>query len=149
MIKRDCPRMVTLSPPCTKFSALQNLSGGPSIEDWREAVQLFEVAVRLAEFQARRGDMFMLEHPRTSRAWLLDAAKRLEKITDVVQAQFPMCAFGMTSTDEQGEGLVKKMTRVVTNSRSVAEKLARECSGDHRHVPLNTSITMTMTPKAL
>ena len=30
---------------------------------------------------------------------------------EVGMVEFDMCAFGMTSKDEKGEGLVKKMTR--------------------------------------
>ena len=40
----------------------------------------------------------------------------------------PMCAWGMTSRDEHGEGLVKKETCWVTNSECVAKELDRECS---------------------
>ena len=47
-----------------------------------------------------------------------------------------MCAFGLTSEDWEGEGLVKKPTRVLTNLPSLATALARICSEDHRHVHL-------------
>ena len=40
----------------------------------------------------------------------------------------PMCAWGMTSTDEHGKGLVKKETCWVTNSEHIARILDRECS---------------------
>ena len=40
----------------------------------------------------------------------------------------PMCAWGMTSTDEHGKGLVKKETCWVTNSEHIARELDRECS---------------------
>ena len=40
----------------------------------------------------------------------------------------PMCAWGMTSTDEHGKGLVKKETCWVTNSECIARELDRECS---------------------
>ena len=39
-----------------------------------------------------------------------------------------MCFWGMTSKDEQGEGLVKKETRWVTNSECIAQELDRECT---------------------
>ena len=47
-----------------------------------------------------------------------------------------MCCFGMTSVDEDGEGLVKKPTRYMTNAPLVAEELEMCCTGDHRHVKL-------------
>ena len=52
-----------------------------------------------------------------------------------------MCSFGMSATDSEGSGLVKKPTLFVTNSSEVAAKLDRRCSNDngerqHRHVQL-------------
>ena len=40
----------------------------------------------------------------------------------------PMCFWGMTPVDEQGEGLVKKETWWVTNSECIAQELDRECT---------------------
>ena len=48
-----------------------------------------------------------------------------------------MCAFGMTSCDEQGEGAVMKPTGLLTNSPALASKLSEHrCTLDHRHVVL-------------
>ena len=47
-----------------------------------------------------------------------------------------MCAFGMTSTDEQGEGLVCKPTTFMTNSSKLANHLSKHCDNQHRHVIL-------------
>ena len=40
----------------------------------------------------------------------------------------PMCFWGMTARDEQGEGLVKKETWWVKNSECIARELDRECT---------------------
>ena len=55
---------------------------------------------------------------------------------DVELVEVGMCNFGMTSSDAEGEGLVRKWTKILTNSREVAKRVARRCSGDHRHVNL-------------
>ena len=53
-----------------------------------------------------------------------------------------MCTWGMVATDSEGEGLVKKETYWVTNSRFIAAELDRECTNKtgerpwHRHVHL-------------
>ena len=47
-----------------------------------------------------------------------------------------MCDFGMTASDELGEALVRKRTKVLTNSAEVAKRIARRCDGQHRHVHL-------------
>ena len=56
--------------------------------------------------------------------------------SDVEDVVLHMCAFGLKSWDEDGEGLVKKPTRVLTNLPSIATALSRKCTGDHRHVHL-------------
>ena len=136
MIHRDRPQLLILSPPCTLFSNLQNLSGGPNLAEYMEAVRLWKVALRLIDFQVKQGGLFLLEHPQSSAAWRLDCSQQLAHIPGVIQAITHMCQFGMKSRDEWGEGLVMKPTRFVTNAPAIAEKLARRCPSGHRHVPL-------------
>ena len=69
MIRKDSPQLLVASPPCTLFSQLQNLSGGPEPVALQKAIVLFEVAVDLCMYQARLGGRFVLEHPKSSRAW--------------------------------------------------------------------------------
>ena len=42
----------------------------------------------------------------------------------------------MVATDEQGEGPVRKTTRIATNIHEIAEALSLRCEGGHRHVHL-------------
>ena len=53
---------------------------------------------------------------------------------DVNLVEVGMCDFGMMSSDAEGEGLVRKTTKILTNSDEVAKRMARKCSKDHRHV---------------
>ena len=55
---------------------------------------------------------------------------------DVKLVEVDMCNFGMKSSDAKGEGLVRKRTKILTNSDEVAKRVARKCSKDHRHVNL-------------
>ena len=50
-----------------------------------------------------------------------------------------MCAFGMTSTDDQGEAPVRKGTRLMSSSGEILKRVDRKCSNGtsdtpHRHV---------------
>ena len=59
----------------------------------------------------------------------------------VIKVVGHMCAYGMKSTDEKGEGLVKKPTGWLTNSPYIAEQVSALCSNRwkgrlHRHVHL-------------
>ena len=128
--------MVTISPPCTACSLLQNLSGGPDPAEFRKAAQLFEFAVELCLLVDSVGGIFVLEHPETSRAWDLACTKKLLHSSRLFRAKFHMCAHGMTSQDSQGQGLVLKPTVMMTNAVSVAEQVERRCEGNHRHVTL-------------
>ena len=47
-----------------------------------------------------------------------------------------MGAFGMTSSDEQGTGLVLKPTAFMTNSSKLASNLSKQCDNKHRHAIL-------------
>jgi hypothetical protein len=53
---------------------------------------------------------------------------------DVNLVEVDMCNFGMMSSDAEGEGLVRKRTKILTNSDGVAKRVARKCTKDQRHV---------------
>ena len=56
---------------------------------------------------------------------------------EVVNCDF--CTFGMQTMDNQGHGgLARKRTKVMTNSKYVAEALRHhQCNGKHQHVVLD------------
>ena len=83
------------------------------------------------------------EHPLGATSWGLDCIKDLTARANTHTVDSHMCAFGLTSTDPQGTGLVKKPTRFATSSPLNVEALSRQCSnrgksGDeqYRHVHL-------------
>ena len=47
-----------------------------------------------------------------------------------------MCQFGMVSKDKEGEGPVKKTTRLMTNAIMIRDRLGRKCKSLHRHIHL-------------
>ena len=60
---------------------------------------------------------------------------------DSMRVEAHMCRFGMTSRDQEGEGLVKKPTYFATNCPGVADELDKKCFNTtkeeaHRHVQL-------------
>ena len=110
-MRRDRPRCITLSPPCTALSSLQELSGGPTKEAWDEAVLLCTVAIDLCVLQHRLGGVFVLENPRTSKGWDLKHMMELLKVDGLLRVNCDMCAHGLTSWSSEGvEGPAKKPT---------------------------------------
>ena len=70
----------------------------------------------------------------------------------VLKAKTHMCQFAMTAVDENGEGLVKKPTTMMTNSVEVHRELDKQCTpGTHRHVQLmgGKARDAAIYPKAL
>ena len=56
---------------------------------------------------------------------------------DVNLVEVDMCDFGMKSSDAEGEGFVRKKTKIFTNLLEVPKRVPRNCAGDHRHVNFN------------
>ena len=131
LIKRDRPRLIVASPPCTLFSILQNLNAPPSPVEMEKGIHLFDVAIRLCQFQMKRGGLFLLEHPKTSKAWRLPAAVDLQHTAGVWEMVIDQCQYGLKTQDAWGEGFAMKPTKFLTNSPAIAAKLARRCCGGH------------------
>ena len=139
LLRRTRPKVLVASPPCTLFSQLLNLSGGvKNQEELRKAIKLVEFAVEMCMIQHRAGRKFIFEHPAGARSWRLKCLEDLREVQGVESVVFNMCRFGMEMEDKQGKGLIYKPTRVVTNSRTIAEKVNVKCIGGHRHVHLES-----------
>ena len=74
------------------------------------------------------GLYFLHEYPNGSSSVHELCLESLLKEPGGYRVEGPMCFWGMTAKDEQGEGLVKKEAWWVTNSECIARELARECS---------------------
>ena len=142
MVLKDRPGLLILSPPCTLFSHLQNLhpQGLPNVRApaaWAEAIVFIEFAMELAEVQRRAGQCFVFEHPPAATSWKLACLIEMMSKDGVEECVFDMCTFGMKATDADGEALVRKTTRVITNDPGIASILqGARCTGGHRHVHL-------------
>eukprot|EP00973_Karenia_brevis_P055055 7654108-Karenia_brevis.AAC.1 len=77
----------------------------------------------LYKLQMKEGRYFLHEHPAYADSWCLDATEQVKRMKGVYVVSGPMCRFGMKSEDAQGEGLVKKETRWMTNSPELADVL--------------------------
>ena len=97
---------------------------------------MLEFAVELWELQMRSGRAFLLEHPVSATSWEIGGLKRLYETNGVYEGVFDMCRYGMVNQDEQGSGLVRKTTRILSNDEEVAACLRARCEAGHRHVQL-------------
>ena len=109
LLRRDKPLVVGLSPPCTLFSALQNLRKESIPEDeMRQAMGYVRFCVDIAKYQHETGRFFYFEHPLTASSWTMPELDGLRQVDGVESVTVHMCAFGLMSSDEFGPGLVKK-----------------------------------------
>ena len=136
-LQQDDPELTICSPPCTPFSLLQELNF-PKMEEKLvreivgEGLHHWSVSIRVCRWRHERRKLFLLEHPRTSRAWQEEDVKRLAEMEGVYTCHIDMCAYGM----QIGGGPNLKPTTMLTNSEEIAMELRRRCTKDHEHVPL-------------
>ena len=142
LICESKPMVLVGSPMCTWFSRLQALNKNrykdpkAAEEMLRNSVGHMQFECELYEEQMRAGRYFVHEHPDGATSWNLSCMKKLLRHPRVIECKVHMCAYGMKSRDELGEGLVMKPTRMITNSEEIANELKGKCCGGHRHVPL-------------
>ena len=141
MVVEGKPFMLVGSPPCTAFSQLQGLNSAkrdPKVVKAELAAACAHVAFcfEMYEVQRRAGRYFMHEHPSAASSWNRPEVLEMLLKEDVELVEVDMCHFGMVGSDELGEALVRKRTKVLTNSCEVARRIAQRCDGQHRHIHL-------------
>ena len=120
------PLLLVVSPPCTMFSTMQNVNIGKMDEaDVRTrteaAVSHFAFAFLMCIRQSQGGRSFVIEHPVGASSWALRLTNLFAQCPNTRSVNFDFCMLGMKSNDDQGEALAKKMTKIVTNSKAIAD----------------------------
>ena len=138
-LKRERPDLLVLCPPCGPFSQLQSwnykrMSKEKAMVILGEGVAHMEFAMKVFEWQVRRGGIALFEHPAGSKAWQEESVRRASKLEGVQRVVGDQCQFALRVRPE--EELNKKATGFLTNSKWIAEELSKKCSGDHEHQPL-------------
>jgi hypothetical protein len=134
MIRRDCPTVVVVSPPCTAFSIANQ--GEVDEQTLRSAVEMVRFSMEVCALQHKSGRHFIFEHPQSSRAWSLNEVVKMMYCDGVTNTTFHQCMYGLMSSDSQGRAPALKPTSVITNHPALAEVLQERCSGNHRHAQL-------------
>ena len=137
------PGLVVISPPCTLFTLLQNLSqklreANPELlkehlRKLRRAKVLLRFGVEMAKEVLEYGGIFLFEHPVTSRAWQERELLQLLEKDEVKLAKCDQCMYGLRSTSGKYH---RKATGWCTNSTRLADALSQTCDGSHQHEPV-------------
>ena len=133
------PDLIVVCPPCGPFSPLQewNYARMPlssAMLRLEEGVEHLQFAMKVFEWQVRRGKWALFGHPAPSRAWQERAVKRCMSLHGVEKINADQCQFGLKVRPE--EELNKKPTGFMSNSPKVLKRLSKKCTGDHPHQPL-------------
>ena len=134
-IEQQDPMIVLAAPPCTGFSAIQNINRKhQNTQEWsgkyEEAMMLLQFSVGIYWDQISRGKFFLHEHPATAASWDCPFIKELAQHPGVYVVIGDMCRCGMhLDEDKENQGtesavLVKKPTKWMTNSLVLANLLS-------------------------
>ena len=131
--EEEKPFLLCGSPPCNAFSKMMVFNR--SRMDHKKYKKMMAAgrlhlqrSCDLYRDQMRDGLHFLHEYPNGSSSVREPCLESLIRTPGVYPLKGPMCAWGMTSRDEHGEGLVKKETCWVTNSDCIAREFDRECT---------------------
>ena len=147
LVKRDCPLVIVVSPPCTAFSIANQSDVDPKA--LAGAIEMIRFAMELCEVQRRAGRLFVFEHPQSSRAWQLESVVSLTTREGVKKSTFHQCMNGLEARDRLGVAPAYKPTSVLTNHVALEEVFRRKCSGGHRHVQLVGNTRVQRRPNIL
>ena len=125
-LRRRRPKLLVTSPPCTKFSPLQNLRQHPERlqEELPEAIAHVDFSMELQLEQLDRGDHGLHEHPDTATSWTLPSVEKFIAQDNVKLVKSHLCRFGL---QVGSQGLNKKSTLFATSSDATATKLQKQC----------------------
>ena len=134
LLQRRRPRLLITSPPCTKFSPMQNLRPHPErLEDeLPAAIEHVNYSMDLQQDQVSRGGHSLHEHPDTATSWTLPKVQQFLARDEVLLVKSDQRRFGLRAR----EGLNRKSTLFAVTCDQIAVELQRLCAGDHPHEPL-------------
>jgi len=144
LIEAEDPALLVLSPYCSPFSVLQNLSKDKQNPEARAAMLAqarshLAFCVDLALHRVSRETGFLMEQPLSASSWQEECMMKLYQIDEVIMLKCDQCRFGLkvdgakTVDLQAGEYLSRKPTGFLTNVPELARYLAKRCTGGHAH----------------
>ena len=91
-----------------------------------------DFAVEIAISQITGDLHFLFEHPIKPEAWQQESMQKLMKMPGVITVELDQCAYGLSTTDEDGTAPVKRPTRIVTTLTAAELLLTRKCTNTNK-----------------
>ena len=99
-----------------------------------------QLVCKLYKQRAAKGKYYMHEHPAGATSWEEKCVNNIQRTTGGIKIDFGMCMFGLMVPYDNGEmKFARKPTTILTNMPAAKTYLARKCSRDHDHQPLQSS----------
>ena len=133
-----------LSPPCTMYSALQELwilhrMDASSVEQrMTEANAMLDQCMACAQIQIRKGRRLAFEHPVGATSWRCESVVHVSKQPGVGTVVFDQCMLGLVSKVKRTPH--RNRTRIMTNCQRIL--LAFQgvlCDNSHEHCVIEGS----------
>ena len=121
LIRRDCPTVLVVSPPCTAFSIANQDEVDKHTLD--ASIEMIRFSMEICEMKHKAGRHFVFEQPQSSRAWSLNEVVRLTYHDRVIKTTYHRCMYGLKARDQSGVAPAYKPTSVLTNHPAFAEVL--------------------------
>ena len=122
-IEKSGAVLVICSPPCTKFSQLQELNLYLNDEKWAEefekerqlAIKHIDFCLELMRGQQRRGRYLLFEHPAYATSWKLPQMQEFLNSPGVDTTIGDMCMYGLVTPNKDRTGFLpaKKPTQLM------------------------------------
>eukprot|EP00438_Fugacium_kawagutii_P011007 Skav220594 [mRNA] locus=scaffold2744:89020:94746:+ [translate_table: standard] len=132
------PRLLVTSPPCTKFSPMQNIRAYPErlAEELGPAIEHMNFSMILQEDQLDRGDHGLHEHPDLATSWGLPKVKQYLSHDEVLLVKSHQCRFGLRIRGR----LSRKSTLFTTTCDAIATNLQKLCQCEEPHQRLESGL---------
>ena len=123
--------------PCGPFLPLQNwnysrMDSTKAVLMLSEGLEHLDFAMKVFEWQVRRGRWGLIEHPAILKAWQERCVRRVLELPGVQRVRGDQCMYGL----QVGGGANRKTTDFMVNGDMLAARLQKRCDGGHQHVPL-------------
>ena len=88
--------------------------------------------------QVQEGRVFLLEHPKNAKSWMMEEVKRLASKEGVSIVESDQCMFGLTTWGgQQVEASPREEAyEVHGESKAIGVELNKRCDGRHQHQSL-------------
>ena len=133
MVRARAPYLIICSPPCTKFSNLQNLNKAINGPEWlanfeielEKAKRHVRFCIELMREQLAAGRHFLFEHPAGASSWDMPELQSLVETPGVFWQRADQCMYGLMTPDDDGiDTPAKKPTGFLSTSWCILEELS-------------------------